>query len=413
MNLRTLLFTQVITLLAISRPLPAAERPSEDVVQLPAFVVDGKAATPVQWLYAEVDGVEILSCLPLADTNWVVNALRDQSRLFAWGLPSALRSPGRRTQLVLDDRPLTSLRLSLQKSSSARDTLNGGRAVVVGMALHDWDFSSTYLNGTAGQSSIFSGSQSDVAKFGASVVGTASTAAWRQTPTPLWLLPFWGGATDLYARGDSVTFTRMREPVTNKSPVENALPLPALAVAFRDPEWRPTDRKPTTTTADEAGEWFVRWALFANEGSRRESFWNFVRASTLQPEVNDTVVRQHFGLGLSELDEHVGKFRKESQAAPDRRIPVTLGPVAATAATRAATEVEVARILGQWTLLALRKNPEFIGTLSGAARRILENVRQPTSREPQLSALLGLVELQSGQLDTARALLESVSEVSG
>src|SRR5215216_1786845 len=134
------LLTLAVPALLSRAATPTAKGTAEEIVQLPAFVVDGKATTPVQWLYAEVDGVEILSCLPAADTNWVVNALRDQSRLFAWGLPPALRSPIRRTQLVLDDRPLTSLRLSLQKSTSARDTPNGGRAMVIGMALHDWDF---------------------------------------------------------------------------------------------------------------------------------------------------------------------------------------------------------------------------------------------------------------------------------
>ncbi|MEO7414357.1 MAG: hypothetical protein ABIZ81_13475 [Opitutaceae bacterium] len=412
------LFTLWLLTLALPASLsraaaPTAQATAEEVVQLPAFVVDGKAANPVQWLYAEVAGVEILSCLPLADTNWVVNALRDQSRLFAWGLPPNLRSPARRTQLVLDDRPLTSLRLSLQKSSSARDTLNGGRSVIIGMALHDWDFSSTYLNGTAGRSSIFSGTQSEVAKFGASVIGTASTAMWRQTPTPPWLIPFWGGGIDLYARNDNVTFTRMRDSAPNKSSPENNLPLPSLAVAFRDPEWLPTERKPTTTSADEAGEWFVRWAVYADEGSHRGSFWNFVKASTIQSEVDDALVRQHFGLSLAELDERVRKFRTESQAAPDRRIPVGLGPIPPTPATRAATDVEIARILGQWTLVALRKNPEFIGPLSGAARRMIDNVRPPQRNEAQLTALLGLVELQAGQIDTARPLLESVSEFGG
>lgn len=403
----------LLTLLRVAQPVHAAaavSAPAGQVVQLPAFVVDGAASNPVRWLHAEVAGVEILSCLSPAETNRVVNALREQSRLCAWVLPGELRASSvRPVQLVLDDRPLTSLRLSLRSAPSARDAIHGTPSVIIGLALRHWDLSSTYLNSSTGRSAIFSGSQSDLAKFGASVIGTSTLTALQQNPAPSWLIRFWSGAMDLSTRGDLVLFTPPPAPRTNKTSPEKSRPLPSLASAFADPSGQLIQPNLTAATADEAGEWFVRWGLFAGQGSHRASFWNFAKASTLQPTVDDALVRKHFGLSLAELDEVVGKFRTEIQAAPERRASLPLGPVPASSGTRVASEVEIARILGQWTLLAMRENPEFVGPLSGAGRRLLERAREQHGDHPRLAALLGLIELQAGQAEPARALLESVS----
>lgn len=414
MNLRTLLFTRVIMLLAFAFAprLPAAQPPAEEIVELPAFVVGDKAATPIPWLYAVVPGIEILSCLSASDTSRVVNALREQSRLLAWELPPELRSlPGPPAQLVLDDRTLTALRLPLNQTA-LKQVAAGDRRRIVGMVLRHWDFTSSYINDSGSGGSMLSSGQSILARFAGSQMGAESFGLLDRSPRPPWLMRLWGSIVgfDRHSRGDSVMFTQTPPPAQKKSSTDKKLPLPSLAGVFNHPSRTPPENNAAATAVDEAGQWFVRWAIYADGGAHRSAFWNFVNANTLQPEVNDALLQRHFSLSLAELDQRVGKFRSEIEATRDGRIEVPLGTIPPSPALRAATETEIARVLGRWSLLALRNNPALVPSLSSAARRVLDRGLKLRTGDAQLTALLGLVELEAGNLEPARAALESVAE---
>jgi hypothetical protein len=372
---------------------------AEETVKLPSFVIEDRAvAKPklVHWLHAEIPGIEILSGLSRTDTIEKVNALNDQIRLLNWTLPPELQpEPRRPLQLILDDDPRNTLQLQL--------TAKIKPLAFIATPLRSWDFASYYWNESDAPNP---GSPHLSETWSASTVIFAALASIEQMPRPSWLPRFWGTSRGLnyFVQDDSVVFAQKADSLVGKD-----LPLPSLNIAFADPNWRSQEPKPAIAPAVEAGRWFVRWALFSDQGAYRRAFWRFVQAATLQPQIDDAFLRKNLGLSIAELDEVVGKFRRASQANPNLRFKLPLGPESPPPVVRDATDAEISRILGQWTLLAAREIPDLNTPLHFSARLLLTQAGKQNSRAPQITALLGLIELAAGNTEKARTLLESVA----
>ena len=383
-----------------------------EAVPLPAFVhrsgANGPDVFAQAWLHTEIPGVEILSGLNAADTATIVRSLQEQSRLLHWELPPELHPRHERPfQLILDGSPLSTLTISRPTATADTKTTGPQPPSVLGLvSVNDWAAASYYLSLERARVLLQSESGRSTRAVAAAVTA-ASHALLEQMPTPEWLRRGWTNEAG-FSRFAGDGFIEFNQ--TNRSLVDRELPLPSLAVAFAKPDWQPTDKKITTTGALPAARWFIRWALYADQGAHRPAFWNFVKGNTVHPVVNDALVQEHFGMTLADLDARVGSFRHASQATTLLRFMLPIGTVSPAPVIADASEVEVGRMLGQWTLLAWRRDTRLSVPLHEAARRLLLRANKQSGGDPEVTALLGLVELEGGDLERARSLLESVGD---
>jgi hypothetical protein len=380
--------------------LTAAVFAADEVVDLPAFVVDGSDArhtVPVRWLYAELPGMRIVSCCSQAVTDRWLWELRDQTRLYGWLLPAEIKpAVGGPLVVILDDRPSTSLRLMLNEQQARLRASGSERAIVVGAGIADWDFAVLFRQQGRGSPAT------DAASLVADACGASFTrqAGWAHVRQVLSL-----SRLNITAVGDGVDVYQPAAVLT-----ERKLGLRSVASLFGpiDPSDEP-DRK-TTASAEETARWFGRWALFSENGSHANEFWKFARATIAQPHLDDKTAQHYFGMSLEELDLHVSRFRQRGESTLGLHLRLPSVPGTFLVPTREATDGEVAEAVAEWCLLTSRQSPNLHLPLRDAARRAIgraQHAGQPTA--PQVFAIAGLVELSDGNVEDARTLLESVA----
>ena len=154
---------------------------------------------------------------------------------------------------------------------------------------------------------------------------------------------------------------------------------------------------------------FLRWALADKSGARKEALWQFVDRLEAEP-LSEALFQKHFGLGFSEARDRLGEYlpaalNKDLMLDAPSTVPLP------RLKFRAATDLEVARIRGDWERMEIayvrQQYPALTGKYVEQARRTLHRVYDRGERDPRLLAILGLTEVDAGNPDGAREFLEA------
>jgi hypothetical protein len=156
----------------------------------------------------------------------------------------------------------------------------------------------------------------------------------------------------------------------------------------------------------------VRWVLDAHPLAEREKFWDLVARGA--GGITATSFQASLGIDFATADAQLAAYlptavRKTLTLKPAKPIkPPTL-------ALRDATDVELARLKGDWERLEVgfvkKSTPELADKYLEQARRTLRRPYDRDAREPRLLAALGLCECDAGDDHAARDFLESAARL--
>lgn len=151
----------------------------------------------------------------------------------------------------------------------------------------------------------------------------------------------------------------------------------------------------------------MRWSLAQPDERRREAFWQLVRRSIKEP-VTAELVRECYGLDDAAMRRELNRALINAQKNSESLRPPK-SRVVKTPASRPASLIESARLLGEWQRLAAN----YIQEESAVRQRYFDearrNLRRPLDkgmRDPEALGLLALVEFDSGNREVAFPLLE-------
>jgi hypothetical protein len=156
---------------------------------------------------------------------------------------------------------------------------------------------------------------------------------------------------------------------------------------------------------------FIRWGLGDRGAPRRAALWKFVERSAVEP-VTEALFQECFGFDFTtaqrQLSEHLATAMRERLVLrPAQRPRLPDYPL------RAADEVEIARMKGDWERLEIAFVKSQFPTLTQKyleqARRTLRRAYDNGSRDPRLLAVMGLCEVDAGNDAGAREFLEDAS----
>ncbi len=160
------------------------------------------------------------------------------------------------------------------------------------------------------------------------------------------------------------------------------------------------------------GALVVRWVLDAHPPEQREKLWDLVGLGA--GAITAATFQASLGIDFATADAQLAAYLPTAV-----RKALTLKPAkplkAPVLALRDATDVELARIKGDWERLEVgfvKKNtPELADKYLEQARRTLRRPYDRDVREPRLLAALGLCECDAGDDRAARDFLESAARV--
>lgn len=154
---------------------------------------------------------------------------------------------------------------------------------------------------------------------------------------------------------------------------------------------------------------FVRWALAEEKGSRREALEKFVARLDCEAPT-EALFQECFGLDFSDVRDRLSDYLPE---AVDHRakLPVPASPRAPKIVPRPATAAEIARIRGNWERREIAyvraQHPYLVDNYIAQARATLHRAYDTGERDPGLLAEMALTELEAGDPEAARRLLEA------
>ena len=156
---------------------------------------------------------------------------------------------------------------------------------------------------------------------------------------------------------------------------------------------------------------FVHWGLGDRGAPRREALWKFV-ARAASESVTEALFQECFGFDFATAHKQLTAYlpaaiRDRLALRPAQRPRLPDFPL------RPATDVEIARIRGDWERLEIghvkTQFPVLTQKYSEQARRTLMRPFDRGSRDPQLLALIGLCEADAGNEVGARQFLEDAA----
>ena len=403
-------------------------------VEMEAFVVSANRVGGRPWRYVSIPGFEILSHCADYQTKDYIRAIMRGSTLEKMMLPDGcLASLAFPTSVILYDSGSSSNN-SMSPLAPSSVTYGGPDSDIYwgdGRMSFRWPWA-TYDVDTvvdcvrlSADGFDFSGDDNPIP------VWVHKTFAFRlrhRVPQfPPWLFEGLIGPDGVYGRGTEVRYDAHQMPVgmivpaarwisdsetlSVKKQVVAVIPLPMKDL------FNPGDleqRSPSSIWLSEAAL-FVRWGMFYTppknirqtalpEPDHRAAFWKLVDQATTGP-VTDAMFRKCFGFGFDAL-----KFKLE------RYLPIAAGELIGTRFSgewdpsvpepRDATEVETARIVGDWERIKASafktKDPGLSDLYLAEAGRMLSKPYIKGSRDPQLLGVLGLYEHVVG--DDAKAL---------
>ncbi len=181
-----------------------------------------------------------------------------------------------------------------------------------------------------------------------------------------------------------------------------------------------TMRKPTPgiDNSERAQVWraqcalFVRWAVVGNAGAHRPGLWKLVDHLENEPW-SETLFRECLGLGSADVRDQLSDYlpdavrERTSLAVPKPGERLEVKP-------RPATDVEIARLRGDWERMEIlyvsKRWPELTEKYVDQARRTLQKAYAGGARDPALLAVIGLTECDAGNRTGARAYLEAAAQ---
>lgn len=393
----------------------------DDIVELPPFVItESRIAKP--WRYAETEGFEIISEAGDAATQQVFAAL--------WRGPHLT--------LPREFHPSNALPLAVILFDRQPDDVGAGQVLatsrghftnVIKRTLHDREVFSVNLHGRD-------------FRYATTFRFHLRTLLALHTPTvPRWLREALNGPfgvyddTFYYREGtDTLVVGRVGWPApsagrplpattqvmaldrlwTNvvRVPASNARALPRATAADGIVEMPPflvtetVDRAAWSATA----ALFAHWALVAENGKRRAAFWRFASEACARP-VTEAFFRECFGLTYEQAHDALVRYLPTALRGS---VNVTIAPLSPpTLRFREATGAEVARLRGEFerseALILATRVPEIAAKYREQAARTFRRGLETAPGDARITANLGLLEFESGRVDSARALLETAA----
>lgn len=158
---------------------------------------------------------------------------------------------------------------------------------------------------------------------------------------------------------------------------------------------------------------FARWQLYGNDGFKqrdRSAFWRFALRANAGAPLTETVFKECFGLSYAEAGARMKKYLPIAMDDPVD-IPIRPYPSMDYLELRPATEAEVARLKGNFERLEAKRlrpdHPALAAEYEAAARRTLQRGLKLAGDDPQVRAVLGMLELETGHPGEARSHLEA------
>jgi hypothetical protein len=410
----------------------AAGAPEPRTVTLPPFVVE-EPAQPLPWRYAEVAGMEVLSCCSDRLTRALIANHHRLHALLGELLPPTLqlRMSGPRLLLFVDSarQPPTSqevvahMALTAAEQDKLQDAvvpLDDGRlrrrpptprySFLPNLRLWDRDAQALFA--------IVKESEFEPNRVALTPDYVAYILRNRVPALPPWFI---SGVLTLFARAtfseDTLTLERLDwlsetgAAALRTGPAANRALLP-LADFFAG----------ELSQADPAlGEglslWqaqaalFIRWGLAGRGAPRRAALWKFAERAAVE-SVTEALFKECFGLDFADarqqLTAHLPEAMRERLALRPAQRPRLPDP-----GLRPATDVEIARIKGDWERLEIAfvkaQFPPLAQKYVEQARRTLMRAYDRGSRDPRLLEVIGLCELDAGNAAAARDFLEDAA----
>jgi hypothetical protein len=155
---------------------------------------------------------------------------------------------------------------------------------------------------------------------------------------------------------------------------------------------------------------FARWGLDPRTGMR-DNFWLFAERASEAPPSNQ-MFTECFGFGFSDLLDRLSDYIPLAVKEPIRIEPGKL-PKLPKVEVRPATPDQVARLQGEWGRMEIAyvkaRQPQFARDYADRARQMLRRAYQSGTRDPRLSAAIGLCELDSGNEAAGRPFLDQAA----
>lgn len=157
---------------------------------------------------------------------------------------------------------------------------------------------------------------------------------------------------------------------------------------------------------------FVRWAIMENDGANRAALWTLVDRLEREP-ASEALFQECFGRGYASVRNDLIDFLPTAVRAVNEgrwiQAPPTAGQSPARPKLRPATDLEVARLRGDWERLEIgyvrQNSPAVVDEYVAQARKTIARAYKQGERDPRLLAAMGLTELDAGNPGEAQGLL--------
>lgn len=419
--------------LAATRAMIAAETPgpvaNDQVVSLPPLIVESREA-PLPWRYLEAPGMEVLSVCDDPATETFVRRCLQLEHALRVILPEKYQAHSS----VPDTLILFNDNLSRARSQEVMNAMlqrEGGGATVSGPLnlsvlpgvrstaprvmflpnLRLWDEDATAVFAAIREQ------QAERLEFTFLTDRIASLVELRTPALPDWFVE---GMIGFYARTnlapdtigvDSAVWTTEAETralAEDPDRPRTLLSMPAMFAGRRAKAGSETgnDRLWAAQCA-----LFVRWAMVDNEGEHRAALWTLV--DRLEKEaMSEGLFREGFGFGYSDLRDRLSDYLPAA-VKTTAKISVPKMPGLPELKSRAPTEVEIARIRGDWERMEIslvkKRYPAVVEKYVEQAKRTLMTPYDHGARDPLLLAIIGLTAIDAGDAAGARAYLEAAA----
>lgn len=378
--------------------IPAAE-PADDV-QTAIFVLPPYEVNDVRpWIYAAIDGYEILSVIEEEKTRMVAERLKADRRFAPLFIPDGL-------ELM----PVVPNVLVFQHLSDRHVIAQFQKRVRPGQPIdfalfNQGDCFHAFVSETATDlmaKDRRSGANSPLA---AHLLSTFSLMAPKPPP---W---YQEGLKYLLRHGqvsgDTLTFIGPQRVEAGTIPIERLLSTTAEALGRIRLE-----SEPERARLERQAALLIHWGFFSDDGIRRRAFLRFVGEASRQ-SISDQQLRESFGIGFDDLALTLQAYRntwwrsRREMELPEDLQPADQSPVR----FQAASQVEVARLLSE-SYIALAGGDFYIPRAPMylvKAREILASVNPAGQATSGIQLALGLLQVAEGRSDAALRTFEKLA----
>jgi hypothetical protein len=429
MSCRRHLLSFAASLLLGALPARAAE---PRVIALPPYLVE-ETANALPWRYAEVAGLEVLSSCPERFTRDLVANHHRLHALLGELLPPALqlKMTEKRTLLFVDSaqQPSTSQEVVAQMAITAAEQdrlvdavvpLDDGRlrrrpppprySFLPNLRLWDRDAQALFA--------VVRESEFEPNRIALTPDYVAYILRNRLPALPPWYI---SGVLTLFARAkfteDSLTLERLDwlseagSAALKSGPGGNRALLPLADFFAGDLSQSDPALGEALSLWQAQAALLVHWGLGGRGAPRRAALWKFAERAAVE-QVTEALFQDCFGFDFATAQQELTNYLPEAM-----RNRLVLRPAQRPRlpeyALRPASDVEIARIKGDWERLEIgfvrTQFPALTQKYLDQARRTLRRAYDRGSRDARLLAVLGLCEVDGGNDGGAREFLEEAA----